>query len=172
MAAAPSDATETVRAADGQQFVLRALRADDLPALNRAFQRLTPEEIEYRFFYRSRALPASVQAQVRNLDPALDAGFVLEAAGEIRAVADLHLETPTSPEAEFGLIVGQAVAGRGLGGRLLQRLLDEAHRRGVTLVGLVLRDNGRMLELCRRLGGTMETDPDDPQVLRVRFAAQ
>ncbi|HEX7128435.1 MAG TPA: hypothetical protein VF217_00015, partial [Rhodanobacteraceae bacterium] len=80
---------------------MRPLRPDDLEALRRAFLRLTPEEIEYRFFYRSRELPASVQAQVRGLDPTRDAAFVVDDAGEIRAVADLHMATADGRTAEF-----------------------------------------------------------------------
>ena len=165
-----SQQSETIRLDDGRTFLLRPLRPDDLPALRRAFLRLTPEEIEYRFFYRSRELPASVQAQVRELDPARDAAFVLEDAGEIRAVADLHAERPDAQEAEFGLIVGKAISGHGIGWRLMQRLIGEARRRGLTaLHGSVRADNPRMLELCRDLGATIATDPDDPGVRDVRF---
>jgi acetyltransferase len=162
---------ETIRLDDGRSFVLRPLYPGDLDALRRAFQRLTPEEIEYRFFYRSRELPASVQAQVRGLDPALDAAFVVDDGGEIRAVADLHTQRPDAREAEFGLIVGKAVSGNGLGWRLMERLLDEAKRRGLaTLRGSVRADNARMLELCRDLGATIAPDPDDPGVRDVRFS--
>jgi acetyltransferase len=85
--------TETIRLADGRCFVLRPLRPGDLEALRRAFLRLTPEEIEYRFFYRSRELPASVMVQIRGFDPSREAALVVEGAGEIRAVADLHAES-------------------------------------------------------------------------------
>jgi acetyltransferase len=161
---------ETIRFDDGRRFVLRPLRPDDLEALRRAFVRLTPEEIEYRFFYRSRELPASVQAQVRGLDPACDAAFVADDGQEIRAVSDLHMQRPDARDAEFGLIVGKAVSGHGLGWRLMQRLLGEARRRGLAaLHGSVRADNARMLELCRDLGATIALDPDDPAVRDVRF---
>lgn len=163
-------AAETIRFDDGRSFVLRPLLPDDLEALRRAFLRLTPEEIEYRFFYRSRELPASVQAQVRSLDPARDAAFVVDDGCEIRAVADLHMQRSDSHEAEFGLIVGKAVSGHGLGWRLMQRLLDEARHRGlIALRGNVRADNARMLELCRDLGATITPDPDDPSIREVRF---
>lgn len=162
---------ETIRLDDGRNFTLRPLRTDDLEALRRAFLRLTPEEIEYRFFYRSRELPASVMAQVRGFDPAREAAFVVEDAGEIRAVADLHADAPDAREAEFGLIVGKAISGHGIGRLLMLRLLDEARRRRLTaLLGDVRADNGRMLELCRTLGATVAPDPDDPSILRVRFS--
>ncbi|MGH8215140.1 MAG: GNAT family N-acetyltransferase [Rhodanobacteraceae bacterium] len=164
--------TEKIRLGDGRSFVLRPLRPDDLEALRRAFQRLTPQEVEYRFFYRSRELPASVMAQVSGFDPVREAAFVIDDAGEIRAVADLHTDRAGAREAEFGLIVGKAVSGNGIGRRLMLRLLEEARRRGLaSLVGSVRADNTRMLELCRDLGATVTQIADEPATLCVRFAA-
>lgn len=160
---------QTVRLADGRTFTLRRLAIDDVAALRRAFHRLTPEEVELRFMHQSRNLPDFIEHEVRALDPAHDAAFVLEESGEIRAVADLHTARSGAREAEFGLIVGRAIAGLGFGTLLLQRLMAEARTRGVDLVGLVRRDNGRMLDLCRTLGGDVHNDADDMSLLRVRF---
>jgi acetyltransferase len=170
MADAPRGA-ETIRLDDGRSFVLRPLQTDDLEALRRAFLRLTPEEVEYRFFHRARELPVSVMTQVRDLDPARDAAIVVDDAGEIRAVADLHLADPDAREADFGLIVGKAISGQGIGRRLMLRLLEEASRRGLaSLVGTVRADNARMIELCRELGATITRIPDEATALRVKFA--
>lgn len=161
---------EPIRLEDGRDFVLRPLRSGDLEALQRAFLRLTPEEIEYRFFHRSRELPASVTAQIRGFDPAREAAFVVDDAGEIRAVADLHADRPGAREAEFGLIVGKAVAGHGIGRLLMLRLLEAARRRGITaLTGNVRTDNTRMLELCRDLGAAILPIAEDPATLCARF---
>lgn len=162
--------SQIVRLDDGREFMLRRLQPGDLDALRRAFQRLTPEEVELRFLHQSRELPAFIENEVRELDPARDAAFVLEHEGEIRAVADLHVESADPARAEFGLIVGQAVAGHGLGRLLMQRLLVEARRRGLTLHGIVRRDNARMLDLCRSLGGTASIEPGEPGLMAVRFA--
>lgn len=162
--------SQIVRLDDGREFLLRRLQPGDLDALRRAFQRLTPEEVELRFLHQSRELPAFIENEVRELDPARDAAFVLEHEGEIRAVADLHVESADPARAEFGLIVGQAVAGHGLGRLLMQRLLVEARRRGLTLHGIVRRDNARMLDLCRSLGGTASIEPGEPGLMAVRFA--
>ncbi|HEX7325526.1 MAG TPA: GNAT family N-acetyltransferase [Rhodanobacteraceae bacterium] len=160
----------TLRLPDGRAFSVRPLRPDDVAALRRAFLRLTPEEVEYRFFYRSRELPASVSAQVQNLDPTRDAAFVVDDAGEIRAVVDMHIDRPDGRVAEFGLIVGKAVSGHGIGRYLMRTLLDEARRRHVvSLTGSVLSENARMLVLCRELGATVAADPDDPAVRNVTF---
>lgn len=170
MAEDSGQASETIRLDDGRTFTLRPLHPGDLDALQRAFARLTPEEIEYRFFYRLRELPGSVQAQVRGLDPAREAAFVIDDGAEIRGVADLHADTASARDAEFGLIVGKAVSGNGLGWRLMQRLLVEAKRRGLaTLHGSVRADNARMLVLCRDLGASITKDPDDFTTLQVVF---
>lgn len=161
--------SQIVRIDDGRSFVLRSLRPDDLDALRRAFHRLTPEEVELRFLHLQRQLPAFIEDEVRKLDPAREMAFVLD-DGEIRAVADLHIEPADPTQAEFGLIVGKAVAGHGLGSLLMQRLLDAARERGLTLNGIVRRDNARMLDLCRALGGTASVDPDEPTLMTVRFA--
>lgn len=160
--------SQIVRIPDGRSFVLRPMRPDDLDALRRAFHRLTPEEVELRFLYQSRELPAFIEDEVRGLDPKRDSAFVLD-DGEIRAVADLHIEPSDPTQAEFGLIVGKAIAGHGLGSLLMQRLLDEARARGLTLHGIVRRDNARMLDLCRSLGGTTSVDPDEPTLMAVQF---
>ena len=161
--------SQIIRLVDGREFLLRPLQPGDLDALRRAFRRLTPEEVELRFLHLSRELPAFIENEVRELDPACDAAFVLEHEGEIRAVADLHVEPSDRAQAEFGLIVGQAVAGHGLGRLLMERLLMEARRRGVALHGSVRRDNARMLGLCRTLGGTATVEPGEPGLMAVRF---
>lgn len=168
MPAEPVQLPQTVRIADGRSFVLRPMRPDDLDALRRAFHRLTPEEVELRFLHQSRELPAFIENEVRTLDPARDTAFVLD-DGEIRAVADMHIEPADPTQAEFGLIVGQAIAGHGLGSLLMQRLLDEARQHGVTLNGIVRRDNQRMLDLCRALGGRAKVAPGEPTLMTVRF---
>lgn len=170
MAAESAPETQTVRIADGRGFLLRPLRPDDLDALRRAFRRLTPEEVELRFLHQSRELPGFIENEVRELDPARDAAFVLEDANnEIRAVADLHVEPSDPTRAEFGLVVGQAIAGHGLGRLLMERLLIEARRRRLALLGIVRRDNARMLDLCRSLGGTAAVEPGELGLMAVRF---
>jgi acetyltransferase len=63
------------------------------------------------------------------------------------------------------------VTGRGLGTLLVRRLIDHARRRGVgELFGQVLRENARMLGICRRLGLREEFDPETPWVTVVRLA--
>jgi acetyltransferase len=62
------------------------------------------------------------------------------------------------------------VTGRGLGSLLMRRLIDYARARGIgEMFGQVLRENRRMLSLCRSLGFEETADPDDPAVKLVRL---
>jgi acetyltransferase len=55
--------------------------------------------------------------------------------------------------AEFALVVADSWQGRGIGTRLMAKLIDAARRRGVKrLYGDILATNRPMLELARKLG--------------------
>jgi len=55
------------------------------------------------------------------------------------------------------------MAGRGLGTRLMLAIIDEARTKGLTqIIGLILSDNAKMLELMRGLGFKVGAAPDDP----------
>ena len=59
----------------------------------------------------------------------------------------------------------------GLGTLLVRRLIDHARRRGLReLFGQVLRENARMLGICRRLGFREKADPETPWVTVVSLA--
>ena len=54
---------------------------------------------------------------------------------------------------------------------LVRRLIDHARRRGLgELFGHVLRENARMLGICRRLGFREEADPATPWTTVARLA--
>jgi acetyltransferase len=51
----------------------------------------------------------------------------------------------------------------------MHRVLDLAARRGLAEVhGVVLRENTRMLKMCREMGFAIEAHPSDPATVVVR----
>ncbi len=76
---------------------------------------------------------------------------------------------PGSEEAEFALLVSDSWQGRGLGTRLLERLIQIGRAEKLkTLRGTVLQDNFAMLRLCRQFG--FQTHPDaDAGILTVHL---
>ncbi|MEO6294119.1 MAG: GNAT family protein, partial [Burkholderiaceae bacterium] len=68
--------------------------------------------------------------------------------GVVRAVAD-----PDNINAEFGVIVGSALKGSGLGLLLMQKMIAYLRSQGTQrLVATVLDRNARMLKLAKELG--------------------
>ena len=69
-------------------------------------------------------------------------------------------------DAEFAIVIADAWQGRGIGRRLLAKLIEAARRRGVKrLYGEILAINRPMLELARKLGFDLGRH-DDPTITR------
>lgn len=163
---------------DGRQLVLRPIQPADVAALRRAFDRLTPEQIRARFFFRMNGLSEELAERLCNVDAETSAAFVVvdadvaaPAEAEIRAEARMHVD-PVTLSAEFALVVDPAFIGQGLGSALLHCLLAECSRRGLTeLWGDVLADNHAMLELVRHIESGHSVGPGSEAGLnRVRLA--
>jgi acetyltransferase len=97
--------------------------------------------------------------------------FVLSDCGR-HGETDIHAEVrlsiePDGQKAEYSVIVSHDLAGQGLGRRLMSHLIEYARSREIgELRGDVLKENSRMLSLCRALGFEIRPDPDEPTVMR------
>ena len=139
---------------DGTCVVVREIRADDAPALQRLVGRSSERSIELRFFGPMKELSeeearrfAEVDGKDRFALVALDP----EDEGEIVAVVRYEREGDTDG-AEYAALVEDRFQGRGLGIGLTRRLIEAAQERGIKrLHALVLRENSRMLRLLRSL---------------------
>jgi acetyltransferase len=169
----PSELEELVALDDGRTLLLRPIRPEDEPALHAAFAKLTPEEIRMRFFMTLQRLPHPIAARFTQIDYDREMALVLTesgGAGEIFGVVRIHAD-PDGDRAEFAVLVRHELANRGLGTRLMQRIITYAKHRGIgEIFGLVLRENRRMLTLCRELGFTVRPDTDDPTHVSVTLA--
>jgi acetyltransferase len=140
----------------GERLRIRPIRPDDEALLQRFIRHLTPEDIRLRFFGPLRELTHEMAARLTQIDYDREMAFLLldgpkdgeELLGVGRLAAD-----PGFEQAEFALIVASDRQRRGYGELLLRHVLDYAKARGIKrVVGHVLRENRRMLELCKRLG--------------------
>src|SRR5262249_49588054 len=74
---ADGGAGEPVTPRDGRTLTLRAIRADDVDALQRFFRRLTPEEVRLRFLHPLNELSDAFAHQLCELNPKLAFAWVL-----------------------------------------------------------------------------------------------
>jgi acetyltransferase len=150
--------SETILLGDGASITIRPIRPDDADDLQAAFQHLSMESIYLRFLSVKKELTDEEARQLSSVDYEKRMAFVatyLEDGQEIVVgVARYALLNEDSLEkAESAVIVTDAFQHRGIGRRLLQRLVEYARQKGIrTLSGNLQVGNMRMLDLVKRSG--------------------
>lgn len=162
----PEHLTRTIEI-DGEALILRPVRPEDAPKLVETVQLCSPEDVRRRFCGGMQRLRLDQAARLSQIDYDRQMALVVEdAAGRILGVGRLDFD-PEVETAEYALLVRSDRQNHGLGGRLLQAILDYAAGRGARQVwGDVARDNGRMLELAQALGFHRQ-DGADPTLFRL-----
>ena len=177
---ATPDASEVWLSASGMRLLMREIHSQDEQALRQSFARLSPEEVRMRFLHPLKALSQESAMRLSDLDPQRELALVLSdsqppGAAKIYAVARASrvpgYRHRKRVDAEFAIVVPRALAGQGLGKRLMRALMQRVKLMGVqTLWGDVLYENAPMLALARTLGFAIEKHPDDAHVVRVTKA--
>ena len=162
---------DRVHTHDGRVLRLRPIEPDDVEPLQRCFSRLSPEDIRRRFLHAMAQLPEPMAQRLCRIDPATESAFVLidetVKPVELRGVGRIFVDEATD-SAEFSVLVERDWSRVGLGALLMQQLVDDCRRRGLTeLWGYVLLENRPMLTLCRELGFTQQMVPDEPGVAQL-----
>ena len=169
----PRELEERV-ALHGREILLRPIRPEDEPQHARFLAGIEPEDLQLRFFRFVRAFYHPDLARFTQIDYDREMAFIAvsgaegaaeETLGVVRAVAD-----PDRASAEFAVLVGSDMKGKGLGSLLMKKIIRYCREQGIgELVGDMLATNRRMLALARGLG--FEVRPgEDPQVVRGRLA--
>jgi GNAT superfamily N-acetyltransferase len=165
---------ELVRIDDGRELRLRDIDVSDIAAIKRCFRRLSPEDIRRRFLHSMSELPEPMAQRLCRIDPAIERAYVLVdenvVPGEIRGVGRIYVDEAAN-SAEFSIVVEQDWTRLGLGAMLMQHLVDECRRRGLSEIwGYVLLENRPMLQLCRELGFVQRLLPDEPGTAQISLA--
>ena len=81
---------------------------------------------------------------------------------EIELGVARYITNPDNKSCEFALVVSDQWQHKGIGHRLMVRLMEVARDRGLeTMEGEVLSNNAKMLELVSSLGFSISNDPED-----------
>jgi len=156
---------EVVHTADGRELVMRRIEPGDVAAIQRCFKRLSPQDVRRRFMHAMSELPISMAQRLCRIDPELEAAYVLMdetvKPAELRGVGRIFVDVAAN-SAEFSVLVEREWTRIGLGALLMQRLVDESRRRGLSeLWGYVLMENRPMLDLCKELDFVAKTVPGE-----------
>jgi acetyltransferase len=165
----PKEWERTIVRADGLPAFVRPVRPEDDALFRDFFARVTQEDLRLRFFRAVRDFSHDFIARLTQLDYARSMALVAidpasgEMLGAVRLLADANFD-----HGEYAIMVRSDLKGAGLGWALMQIMIEVAHWLGLEVVeGQVLRENSTMLSMCRHLGFTVATDPDDPAVVLV-----
>lgn len=142
---------------EGKKLFVRPIRPDDEPLIQAFTRRLTPEDIRMRFFGPIREMSHELAARLTQIDYDREMAFLLLDGKDLLGVGRLAAD-PGFEQAEFALVVASDRQGHGYGTLLLNHVMQYGRARGVKrVVGHVLRENHKMLELTKRLGFKRES---------------
>lgn len=168
----PKELEEDIPLGDGRSLWLRPIRPEDEPALRAAFAKLTPREVQLRFFAPMKTLSHMAASRFSQIDYDREMALILTEHGiagetEIYGVVRLTAD-PDNDRAEFAIIVRHDMTSQGLGIYLMRRMIDYARDRCIgEIYGDVLRENDTMLKVCGMFGFTQSNVPDEPDQVRV-----
>lgn len=168
-----SELTESFQPIVGQSVTLRALQPEDQDIEHAFVSGLSPDTRHNRLLGGAvRITPEYIERLTKvdfSRDMALAATTMLDQKETLIGVSRYVLVTPES--CEFAIVIADAWQGRGIGRRLMTKLMDIARMRGVKeMYGDVLSTNRPMLEMTARLGFARGRHPDDPTLTRVTRA--
>jgi GNAT superfamily N-acetyltransferase len=116
---------------DGSTLLIREARAEDEPDLRRFYDELSRESAYFRFLAVRKHHETEI-ARIRNADPVNDLVLVGEADGHVLAVASYARNRQAPHRADVAFAIADALQGRGVGTRLLERLAEIARQHGIT----------------------------------------
>jgi acetyltransferase len=147
---------EVLRLADGAKVMIRAIRSTDASMFQAFIRRLSARSRRFRFFVAIAELSAAQLERFINVDHRRGMALVAlseqpEGAAIVAEARCVLVEEPAS--AEFAIAVADEFQRRGLGTRLVKRLLAYASGKGVRrLFGEIMADNHGMLSFASQLG--------------------
>ena len=154
----------------GRELFLRPIRPDDGDRLAAFYADAAPEDMRLRFFHARHGVTPAELARFCQIDYEREMALVaLEGdriVGEARAICD-----PDNASAEFATQVAGDWQHKGLGGKLMARMLAYLRSRGTgEVVAYTLQENQHMVALGREAGFSAEAGPEDLVTLRLRLA--
>jgi acetyltransferase len=151
--------------------MLRPLRREDVDIEAAFLSGLSPESRHNRLLGGLIKITREYLERLTTVDfsrdMALAAALMLEDREVLIGVARYVLEAD-GRACEFALVIADAWQGRGIGRRMMEKLIAAARGRGLgRIYGDVLSTNRSMLDFCRKLGFELHRSHDDPTVTRV-----
>ena len=168
----PAHLVRTWRLDSGESFSLRPVRHDDGP-LEEAFVRGLSRESRYQRMLSGgfKVTPEWIESMT-HIDYHRHMAFaVISVIDDVEQFVGVgrYVVDATTLGADVALVIADAWQRHGLGRRLLATLIAHAQSAEVQqIVGVVLATNVAMLRLARSMGFSVNAEPGDATVRRIR----
>lgn len=167
----PEELAESFEPIVGQAVTLRPLRPEDADIETAFLTGLSHETRSSRLLGGVIKITREYIAQLTNVDYSRDMAIaateMLEGREALIGVARYVLDADGAG-CEFAIVIADAWQGRGIGRRLLEKLIAVARARGIRrMYGDVLATNASMLALARKLGFALGRVPGEPTLTRI-----
>ncbi|MBM4284120.1 MAG: GNAT family N-acetyltransferase [Deltaproteobacteria bacterium] len=157
---------------DGTPVLLRPMRPEDEPLVKELLENCSDQTLYFRYFHLIKSFPHSFLIRFTQNDYDREIGlaaFGIPPGPEVMMGVGRLVMAPDRSTAEFAVIVADPWHGKGLGAKLISRVIEIARDNGVkSLWGEVLAENMPMLGLMKKTGFTLH--PPDEGVRRVSMA--
>jgi acetyl coenzyme A synthetase (ADP forming)-like protein len=157
MAEYPSHYESDILLRDGSTLRLRPIKPEDAAALRNLHSRLSAQSVYFRFFAPIPELTEERALALATVDYHDSFALIGELAGRIVAVAQYFRDSENPNRAEVSFITEDALQGRGIASRMLERLAEIARDHKITVFeAYVLGDNRKMMDVFLRSGFEVE----------------
>jgi acetyltransferase len=152
---------------DGRAVLVRPVRVEDESALRAFFAALAERTRRLRFQRFTGAITDALIRFYTHIDYDRHMAFVCEADGRIVGDAR-YVANPNTRSCELGIVVADDWHHSGIAQLLMQALVRAAQARGFeTMQGLMLAENGDMLDFVRKLSFDARPADEDATLVRI-----
>jgi acetyltransferase len=149
---------------DGLTVLLRPIKPEDAPLVAEMHESVSEEAFRGRFFQSARNASPGMHIRQCSIDYDREMGIIAETRErdkrKIIGIGTLGADLGQK-SGEYAVLIHDDYQARGLGYKLVDMLIGIAQEKGLEeIYGFVLKTNRRMLEVCRKLGFTVEGLPD------------
>lgn len=158
---------------DGSKVVLRPISPEDEEKLKNFHEKLSENTVRSRFlklFSVDERTTHDRLIQVCCIDYDREMRFIAEEEDGAFTAIGSYTRLPNSMNAEFKLIIADKAQGKGLGKKMLLKLIETAKHRGIEIFfGIILNENTVLLKICETLGFTLTPLIDDPNLFEAKL---
>jgi acetyl coenzyme A synthetase (ADP forming)-like protein len=142
---------------DGSSLHLRPIKPGDVSALLEFHTRLSPRSVYFRYFSPLPELSEERAKVLASVDYNDTFALVGELGGRLVGVARYYRDEKAHDRAEVAFLIEDALQGRGIATRMLERLAEIAREKGITTFdAYVLGDNRKMMDVFMHTGFAVE----------------